>query len=71
MRSVSAPFEGVGGIDNEPIDTSNGFMPGFRHYQRIGEAKHMLPLWLAQTEVQPHKRPEFGRMPDNEFGARG
>jgi hypothetical protein len=45
VRSI----RGVGGIDNEPIDTGNGFLPCFRHYQRIGEAKHMLQVWLAQT----------------------
>ena len=64
VRSI----RGVGGIDNEPIDTSNGFMPGFRHDQRIGEAKHMLPLGLVQTELQTtQKGQEVGRMLYNEL----
>src|SRR2546425_11757896 len=50
------PIGGVGGIDNEAIDPGNGFMPCFRDDQRIGEAQHMLPLWLAQTQVKPHKK---------------
>ncbi len=43
VRSI----RGVGGIDNEAIDPGNGFMPCFRDQQRIGEAQHMLQLWLA------------------------
>jgi len=39
-----------------------------RDYQRIGEAKHMLPLWLAQTQVQTtQKGQEVGRMLYNEL----
>ena len=68
MRSVSAPLRGVGGIDNEAIQTGNGFMPCFRHNQRIGEAQHMLPLRLAQTQVQTtQKGQECGRMLYNEL----
>lgn len=64
VRSI----RGVWGIDNESIDTGKGFMPGFRHDQRIGEAQHMLPLWLAQTEVQTtQKGQELGRMLYNEL----
>ena len=62
------PIRGVGGIDNEAIETGNGFMPCFRDDQRIGEAQHMLPLWLAQTQVQTtQKGQEFGRMLYNEL----
>ena len=45
------PIGRVGCLDNEAIQTGDGFMPRFRHNQRIGEAKHMLPLRLGQTEV--------------------
>jgi len=64
---VSAPFEGRC-IDNESIETGNGFMPGFRDNQRIREAKHMLQLRLGQTQVHPtQKGQEFGRMLYNEL----
>jgi hypothetical protein len=53
MRSVSAPFEGAGGLDHEAIQTGDGFMPCFGDHQRISEAQHMLHLWLAQTQLQP------------------
>src|SRR2546428_5115161 len=61
-------IRGVGGIDNEAIDPGNGFMPCFRDDQRIGKTQHMLPLWLAQTQVQTtQKGQEFGRMLYNEL----
>src|SRR6267142_498496 len=62
------PIGGVRGIDNEAIDPGNGFMPCFRDDQRICEAQHMLPLWLAQTQVQTtQKGQECGRMLYNEL----
>src|SRR5215216_4091344 len=43
-------------------------MPGFGDHQRVGKAQHMLPLWLAQTQVQTiHKGHECGRMLYNEL----
>ena len=45
------PIGRVGCLDNEAIQTSDSFMPRFRHNQRIGYAKHMLPLRLGKTEV--------------------
>jgi hypothetical protein len=62
------PIRGVGGIDNEAIKPGNGFMPYFRDDQYIGKAQHMLPLWLAQTQVQTtQKGHECGRMLYNEL----
>src|SRR5262245_42049613 len=43
-------------------------MPGFGDHQRVGKAQHMLPLWLAQTQVQTiHKGHKCGRMLYNEL----
>jgi hypothetical protein len=43
-------------------------MPCFRDDARIGEAQHMLPLRLAQTQVQTTQKDEqLGRMLYNEF----
>ena len=62
------PIRGVGSIDNASIETGNSFMPCFRDDQRISEAQHMLPLWLAQTQVQTtQKGQEVGRMLYNEL----
>ena len=45
------PIGRVGRLDHEAIQTGDGFMPRFRHNQRIGYAQHMLLLRLGQTEV--------------------
>jgi hypothetical protein len=45
------PIGRIGCLDHEAIQTGDGFMPRFRHNERIGHAQHMLPLWLGQTEV--------------------
>ena len=45
------PIRGVGCIDNKSIQTGNGFMPCFRDNQRIGEAQHMLQLWLGKAQL--------------------
>ncbi len=62
------PIRRVRSIDNKSINTSDGFMPCFRDDERIGEAQHMLPLRLAQTQVQTTQKDEQrGRMLYNEF----
>ena len=62
------PIRGVGGIDDEAIEPSNGFMPYFRDDQDISQAQHMLPLWLTQTEMQTTQEGhEGGRMLYNEL----
>ena len=45
------PIGRVGCLDKKARQTSDGFMPRFRHNQRIGYAQHMLLLRLGQTEV--------------------
>jgi hypothetical protein len=62
------PMRGVGGIDQASIETGNGFMPYFRDNERISKAQHMLPLRLAQTQLQTTQKGEkFGRMLYNEL----
>src|SRR6185295_15554903 len=62
------PIRGVRGIDDESIDTGNGFLPCFRDDQRIGKTQHMVQLWFAQTQGQTtQKGQQFGRMLYNEL----
>jgi hypothetical protein len=41
----------IWGIDDEAIQTGDGFVPCVRHNQCIGQADHMLPLGLGEAEV--------------------
>src|SRR5262245_22854742 len=62
------PIRGIGGLNNEAIQTGDGFMPCFGDHQRVGKAKYMLPLGLAQTQVQTiQKGPQCRRMLYNEL----
>ena len=62
------PMRGVGSLDHEAIQTGDGFVPCFGDHQGIGEAEHMLPLWLVQMQMQTiHKGQQFGRMLYNEL----
>ena len=45
------PIGRVGGLAKEARQTGDGFLPGFRHNERIGHAQHRLPWRLGQTEV--------------------
>ena len=62
------PMRGIGGLNNEAIQTGDGFMPCFGDHQRVGKAQHMLPLGLAQMQVQTiQKGPQYRRMLYNEL----
>jgi len=61
-------MRGVGCIDKQSRQTGNGFMPGFRDNQRIGEAKPMLQLRLGEVQLSAIQKGEtFGRMLSNEL----
>src|SRR5215510_11395456 len=62
------PLRGIGSLNNAAIQTGDGFMPCVGDHQRVGKAQHMLPLGLAQMQVQTiQKGPQCRRMLYNEL----
>jgi len=51
QAQIISPIRGVWRIDDEPIQTGDGFMACVRHNQRIGHTDDMLPLRLGKAEV--------------------
>ena len=62
------PIGGIWCIDDEAIQTGDGFMPCFRHNQCIGHADaHAAIAAWRDGGVSHTQRPELGRMVYNEL----